>query len=401
MPESQSSIDIEDGRALTQTIFETVQEPLLVLDKDLRVVAASRSFYRMFQVSRDATEGRPLYALGDGQWDIPALRLLLETILPDYRVMGVYEVEQEFPGIGRRTVRLNARKVLSEGNSHTTLLLAIEDITERYAADRETKELLEQKEVLLQEMQHRFANSLQIIAGILLMKARMVQSEETQRNLQDAHKRVLAVAAVQEQLYGLGASKPIEMAPYLTKLCETLSASLIGDTRPISLKISVEVGSAPPRQAVSVGLIVTELVINSLKHAFPDDKRHGEIVICYKIVGTNWTLSVSDNGSGKADSSGETIEPGLGTSIIKALARQLDAAVEVTGGPSGTTVSIAHAPFTTFSSVRPERQKPLGRFGKLQAERTVHSQSARLRLVSADALIARSEITRISLSTDR
>jgi PAS domain-containing protein len=190
MPESRSSIDIDDGRALTQAIFDTVREPLLVLDKDLRVVAASRSFYPMFQVSRDATEGKPLYALGDGQWDIPALRLLLKTILSDYRVMGVYEVEQAFPGIRPRTVRINARKILSENNSHTTLLLAIEDITERHAAERETKELLEQKEVLLQEIQHRFANSLQIIASILLLKARMVQSEETRLNLQEAHKRI-------------------------------------------------------------------------------------------------------------------------------------------------------------------------------------------------------------------
>jgi PAS domain S-box-containing protein len=401
MPESRSSIDIEDGRALSQAIFDTVQEPLLVLDKDLRVVAASRSFCRMFQVSRDATEGRPLYALGDGQWDIPALRLLLEKILPDYRVMGVYEVEQAFPGIGRRTVRLNARKVFSGGNSDATLLLAIEDITERDAAERETKELLEQKEVLLQEMQHRFANSLQIIAGILLMKARMVRSEETRRNLQEAQKRILSVAAVQEQLYGLGPDKPIEMAPYLTKLCETLSASLIGDTRPISLKVLVEVGSATPRQAVSVGLIVTELVINSLKHAFPDDNRHGEVVISSKIVGTNWTLSVSDNGSGKAYGGGKTNEPGLGTSIIKALAQQLDATVEVTRGSSGIIVSIAHAPLATFPPVRPEQQKPLGRFGKLQAERTIQSQTARLRLVAADALTARSEIRGISLSTNR
>jgi hypothetical protein len=75
--------------------------------------------------------------------------------------------------------------------------------------------------------------------------------------------------------------------------------------------------------------------------------------------------------------------------------------VEVSSGLSGTTVSIAHAPFTTFSPVRPERQKPLGRFGKLQAERTVHSQTARLRFVSVDALTARSEIARISLNTDR
>ncbi|MGP0093373.1 MAG: sensor histidine kinase [Xanthobacteraceae bacterium] len=400
MPESQSSIDIEDGPALSQAILDTVQEALLVLDKDLRVVAASCSFYRMFQASRDATEGRPLYALGDGQWDIPALRLLLEKILPDCRVMGVYEVEQVFPGIGRRSVRLNARRVFSEGSSHTTLLLSIEDITERRAAERESKELLEQKEVLLQEMQHRFANSLQIIASILLVKARMVRSEETRQNLQEAHKRILLVAAVQAQLYGSGAGEPIEMAPYLTKLCETLSASLIGDTRPISLKISAGIGCATARQAVSVGLIVTELVINSLKHAFPDDKRHGEVVVAYKIVGTNWTLSVSDNGNGNAGSGRERIEPGLGTSIIKALAQQLDATVEATSGPSGTTVSIVHAPLSTFSPMRPERQKPLGRFGKLQQERTVRSRSAGLHLVSADAHAAAGTITHISLGTE-
>ena len=79
--------DIEHGRALAQAIVDTVREPLLVLDADLRVVAASRSFYLTFRVNRQDTQGRLLYALGDGQWDIPGLRALLEKIAPDHGVM--------------------------------------------------------------------------------------------------------------------------------------------------------------------------------------------------------------------------------------------------------------------------------------------------------------------------
>ena len=179
----------EDGRGLAQAIVNTVREPLLVLDKDLRVVAASRSFYETFQADRQETQGRLLYTLGDGQWDIPALRTLLEKVVPEHSVMDDYEVEHEFPKIGRRTMLLNARTVISEKSADAALLLAIEDVSERRAHERELEHLVRQKELLLEEMRHRIANSLQIIASILLLKARSVQSDETRGHLQDAHKR--------------------------------------------------------------------------------------------------------------------------------------------------------------------------------------------------------------------
>ena len=129
MAENQLS-DIEDASAFAQAIVDTVREPLIVLDHELRVVAASRSFYRKFKVRHDDTQGRLLYELGDGQWDIPKLRLLLERIVPEHGVMENYEVEYEFPQIGRRTMLLNARKVFYEAGSHTNILLGIEDVTE-------------------------------------------------------------------------------------------------------------------------------------------------------------------------------------------------------------------------------------------------------------------------------
>jgi two-component sensor histidine kinase len=338
---------IPDAWALAQGIVDTVREPVLVLDKNLRVIAASRSFYSAFKVSPEDTNGRLLYALGDGQWDIPKLRVLLEKIIPEQGVMEGYEVEHEFLGLGSRTMCLNARQVFYEGGAGTTILLGMEDVTERRILEREKDDLLRQKDTLLEELQHRIANSLQIIASIILMKARAVRSEETRLHLEDAHKRVLSIAAVQKQLHASGASGAIEIAPYLSKLCASLAYSMIGDTRPISLKVVGEGGSATSSQAESLGLIVTELVMNGLKHAFPDDKAKGQITVAYDVIGTNWKLSISDNGIGKRDSDFAQGKSGLGTGIVKALAHQLDAQVETLAGPEGTTVSITHATFPT------------------------------------------------------
>ena len=176
---------VAHGHTLAEAIVDTVREPLVVLDRDLRVIAASRSFYQTFAVEPGNTEGRMLYELGDGQWNIPALRTVLEDIVPRHRTVEAYEVEHEFPTIGQRVMLLNARQVFNKDGTGSALLLAIEDVTgaPRFQAGKED-ELLRQKGVLLQEMQHRVANSLQIIASILLLKARTVQSEEIRLHLQ-------------------------------------------------------------------------------------------------------------------------------------------------------------------------------------------------------------------------
>ena len=101
-----------ERRSLEEAIVDTVREPLLVLDDALRIVVASRSFYRAFEATPEDTEGRALYQLGNGQWNIPALRTLLEQIIPQHTTIEAYEVEHDFPIIGRRTMLLNARKVL-------------------------------------------------------------------------------------------------------------------------------------------------------------------------------------------------------------------------------------------------------------------------------------------------
>jgi PAS domain-containing protein len=118
-----------------KTVIDIVREPILILDKDLRVMAANEPFYRTFQVEPKDTEGKTVYELGNGQWDIPALRKLLEDILPKNTFFKGFEVAHEFPFIGRKVMILNARQIHFKEDADLEqfppiILLAMEDVTE-------------------------------------------------------------------------------------------------------------------------------------------------------------------------------------------------------------------------------------------------------------------------------
>jgi chemotaxis protein methyltransferase CheR len=344
--------------ALAQAIVDTVRELLLVLDSNLRVVVASRSFYAAFHLNAKDVVGRSIYDLAGGKFDIPALRPLLVRVVPDDSTVDAFELEGEFPGLGRRTFVLNARKIFFAGNGPRDLLLAFEDITERRIIEREREALreraevlLQEKDMLLQEMQHRVANSLQIIAGILLMKARSVSSEETRQHLQDAHQRVMSVATVQQHIQAAGRGDVIEVGPYLKKLCDSLETSMVGDHDAISLEVVADSGTVVSAHAVSLGLIVTELVINALKHAFPKDYPNARVRVSYETAGSNWQLVVSDNGVGRPIEPHLPTKGGLGITLVNALALQLGAQLEITSTSNGVSVSITYA---TFNSRLPQ-----------------------------------------------
>jgi two-component sensor histidine kinase len=234
---------------------------------------------------------------------------------------------------------LNAQK-LDYGNAQSPrLLVSVLDVTDARLAEQLKNDLIREKEVLLQELHHRVANSLQIIASVLMQSARKVQSEETRLHLNDAHHRVMSVAALQKQL---AASKAGDVAlrPYFTALCGSIGASMIRDHDIVSLDVTADDSVTTADTSVSLGLIVTELVINALKHAFPDE-RSGRIHVDYSSRGPNWSLTVGDDGVGMP--SGDVVaKAGLGTSIVLALANQLSARVNVVGANPGTKVIVAH-----------------------------------------------------------
>jgi serine phosphatase RsbU (regulator of sigma subunit) len=150
----------EVAQAYLQSIVDTVREPMLVLDAALSVVSASRSFYRTFRVTSPETEGNLLYELGNGQWDIPALRTLLEDILPSHHEFNDFEVTHDFPHIGQKTILLNARRTFRPGNGSQQILLAMEDVTERHRLEAERATAFEELQVAY-ERERRIAQTLQ------------------------------------------------------------------------------------------------------------------------------------------------------------------------------------------------------------------------------------------------
>jgi two-component sensor histidine kinase len=332
---------------LALAVIASSTAPLLLLNDDLTLVAASKSFCRAFQIDPASVPGCLLSKLGSGEWDVPQLASLLRATASGYAEVEGYEINLRRPGREDRCLVLNAQKLDYGSGESVRLLLAISDVTDARIAEKLKDDMLAEKAVLLQELHHRVANSLQIVASVLMQSARKVQSDETRTHLHDAHQRVMSVASLQKQL-ATSSLVDVELRPYFTALCDSIGASMIRDHNQLTLDVTVDDTVTKADVSVSLGLIVTELVINALKHAFPGD-RSGKIRVDYHSHGPNWTLSVTDNGVGMP-AGGRVAKPGLGTSIVHALARQLHAVVKISDGNPGTAVSIANAYLTTARS---------------------------------------------------
>ena len=324
--------------SLTLAIVTSSPAPLLLLDGELTIIAASTSFCSVFGADAAQLTGQPLYALDDGQWDNPQLRSLMTTTLAGNGAADAHDINLQRRQKPVQHLIVQARRLEYLDLDQTRILVAVSDVTHARADATLKEEAASESRVLLQEVRHRVANSLQIIASVLLRNARTTTSAETRGHLENAHHRVMSVAAL-ERLLSTSEGGDIEVHAYFTKLCESISASMIGDVDQISLIVEGGGGVVEARVSVSLGLIVTELVINALKHAFPEGRK-GKIVIDYNFHGPNWILCVRDDGVGMPLTA--PMRTGLGTSIVAALAGQLHASVEVTPEHPGTQVSITH-----------------------------------------------------------
>ncbi len=325
--------------SLAMAVVASSPGPLLLLDGDLNIVAASASFAEAFDIDPASVAGRPLAALGAGEWAAPQLQALLDATASGAPTIEAYEMDLKRRGRKTRRLIIHAQRLVYLDLGNPRLLMAVTDVTDSRASAKAKDETLRQNLVLLQEVRHRVANSLQIIASVLLQNAKKTQSDETRGHLKDAHNRVMSVAELERQLTGSGDGH-LDVGVYFTNLCASIEASMIRDHDLISLDATGAGGVVPVRVSTSLGLIVTELVINAVKHAFPEG-RHGKIVVDFALHGPNWVLSVTDDGVGMPTDTAH-IRVGLGTSIVQALAKQLDATVETEPGHPGTRVAIIH-----------------------------------------------------------
>jgi two-component sensor histidine kinase/PAS domain-containing protein len=331
----------EAASSLAMALILSSHAPILLLDEDLTILAASGSFCETFGIDPHAVNGNPLSGLGGGEWNSPQLGALLRATIAGHAAIDAYEMDLAREGRETRHLVLGARKLEHSDAGDVRIVLTVTDVTEARLAEKMKDDLLRERQILLQELQHRVANSLQIIASVLLQSAREVQSKETRIHLHDAHNRVMSIAMMQKQL-AVSRQSEVELRPYFTDLCRSIGASMIADHNRLSLNATVDDTVTEAQISVSLGLIVTELVINALKHAFPGHDRKGRIDVGYSSEGKAWTLTVADDGIGMpADPAG--VKPGLGTGIVEALSRQLNAIVHIADAAPGTRVSIVYA----------------------------------------------------------
>jgi len=322
---------------LSAAIIDALREPIVILDKNLHVLVGNRAFYEKFGVRYEEIHGKKFAELGTGEWNIPALISLLEQVIPDKTKIEGYEVLHTFERLGLRVMVLNAHSIKLK-NKKQDIFVSITDITDQNKEAHDKKNLMLQKDTLLKEMRHRIANSLQLIASIILLKAGTVRSKEGRAHLEDAHDRIISIATVQKNLDPTSDGSLIPVLDYLRMLCGSLAKSMISGNKPISLKVTGKGGSVTPDEAISLGLITTELVMNALKHAFPSGE--GQITVSYETRGKKWKLSVGDDGVGLKATFKNGV--GLGTNILESLTKQLNAKIDRVSTERGTVVSVTH-----------------------------------------------------------
>jgi PAS domain S-box-containing protein len=330
----------QETREYAESIVETVREPLVVLDADLRVISANRSFYKTFKTKPGETAGQLLYDLGNRQWNIPKLRKLLEEILPTGTAFDNFEVEHEFKTIGRRVMHLNARRMPKKTNETHFILLAIEDVTERKRAQQALRESFEKLKFFAYSIIHDLKSPIIGIYGLtelLHKRYKDVLDERGKSYCDQILKASVHVAALVEKINVYIATKESPLKIEKITLKDILQ--IVRDE--VSPRLTVrQIKWLEPESIVEVKAdrlsilrIFRNLVDNALKYGGED---LSEIRIGYEESEDFHTLLVSDDGAGMREGDqekifaafrrGDTYEAvegvGLGLAIVREIAER-------------------------------------------------------------------------------
>jgi PAS domain S-box-containing protein len=316
---------------LTQSIVDTIRDPLVVLEHDMTIVTASKAFLTMFAITEAEARGRRFSELGQRQWDVPALGHLMDKVLPENKPIESFEIEDNFPGLGRRVFNLNARKIFQPGNHTHRMLIVFEDITDRKQRERDAQ-------MLTNEISHRIKNSLQVIIGLIAFEARSTPQPWVQ-GYKAMQARIGAIAQLYDLISQSSRGATIAVDAYLGEIAKTISASLIGNNSGITIEAKAEALDIDPDRAVPFGLLVNELATNAIKHAFPGGK--GRVLLSVEQAGDQIELTVVDDGIGMKVKDEVKIAEKRGSDYVAIFVRQLGGTI-IASNPAetGTTVRI-------------------------------------------------------------
>ncbi len=297
------------ARDQAQGIITTVREPLVILDADLRVVTANRSFYETFRVRWEETEHQSIFDIGNRQWNIPPLRTLLEEVLPRGGIFEGFEVEHDFETIGRRTMLLNARRVPSETGQPALVLLAIEDVTEmrRLEHERGLREAAEAttvaKDQFLAVVSHELRTPLTAMLGwIRMLRTGKLDQAATVRALEVIERNTRLQVRLIEDLLDVSRivagslhleARPVMVAPVVEAALAAMQPA--AEAKGVVLKSALDVKAGPVGgDPARLQQIVSNLVSNAIKFT----PSGGQVDVRLVLRGSTVEISVRDTGEG-------------------------------------------------------------------------------------------------------
>jgi PAS domain S-box-containing protein len=325
---------------LTQSIVDTIRDPLVVLESDMTVVTASQAFLTMFGITQSEARGRRVSELGQHQWDVPALRHLMDKVLPENKPFENFEIEDVFPVLGRRVFNLNARKITQPGNHAHRMLLVFEDISDRKQRERDAL-------TLTNEISHRIKNNLQIIVGLISYEVRTTPKQCVQ-GYQSMQTRIGAIAQLYDLISHSSNGGAVAMDGYLKEIANSVSISL-GKTSRITIDVEAEQLVIDPERAVPFGLLANELVTNAIKHAFP--KGTGRVVLSARQVGDDIELVVADDGIGVQEKNVAKSPETRGSDYVAIFVRQLGGAIIAPDAAQAGTMIIVRFPLSVVPPI--------------------------------------------------
>jgi len=340
---------LDRALAYADDIIATVREPFLVLNVDLRVKTANRAFYTWFQVSKGETEGRFVYDLGDGQWDIPSLRTLLDRVVSRNEVVDDFEVEHTFPSVGRKSVLLNARPFPPDSENPELILLGIQDVSALRERSDELAEVSRNKDEFLATLAHELRNSLAPISNAVTYLGSAGLKDTQIRTARDVIARqVTVMVRLVDDLLDVSriSSNKLDIRKERVELATVLE-SAVESSRPLIKQSEHELSVSLPQEPVQLDadpIRLAQVFLNLLNNAAKYTKRGGRIWLTAERQGSDAVVSVRDNGIGiPADmlsrvfdmftQVGQTLDRsqgglGIGLTLVRRLVEMHDGTIE-------------------------------------------------------------------------
>ena len=295
---------VQEAREYAESIVATVREPLLVLDAGLRVVSASRSFYQIFEVTPRETEGQRIFELGNCQWDIPQLRKLLEEILPESSTFDGFEVEHDFPAIGRKTMLLNARRIYKEANRAQFILLAIEDISERKRQVEEqqlTTDRLASIGELASGLAHELNNPLTGVIGFSQLLLSKNLPDEIREDIEIIYSEAKRAADVMKNLLIFARKhSPVKQLVDINGVIERVLTLRAYEHRVENIQVVTRLAADLPLTMADffqLQQVFLNIIINA-EHFMLRAHQRGTLTIATRRVGNTIIVSFADDGPG-------------------------------------------------------------------------------------------------------